>query len=153
MTLFGRLSKKLARSEEADVLACIAYGAEMARERFSGNPDRSQAFLKLKLDENFGKPVAALLQAARYAATVREQCACLREEPTGHNLLDHAAGDARAAATQRRRSAGVIIAAGMDHDRTAANLRHSKMGRGDSLGCIAPTINHQHRQVADGRRC
>src|SRR5260370_11370346 len=62
--------------------------------------------------------------------------------------MDHAAGDACTAATQRRRSVGVIIAAGMDHDRARANLLHSKMSRGDSLGRIAPTINHQHRQVA-----
>ena len=48
---------------EEDVLACIAYGSEMSRER---NVDHSlgSARVKLKLDENLGERVRILLVAA-----------------------------------------------------------------------------------------
>jgi hypothetical protein len=67
--------------------------------------------------------------------------------------MDHAAGDTRAAATQRCRSVGVVVAAGMNHDRTPTNLLHSKMGGGDRLGRIAPTVHYQYREVATMAGC
>ena len=63
--------------------------------------------------------------------------------------LDHAASDARAAATERQRSVCTIVAAGMDHDRSPANLLDSEMWGCDSLVRIAVTIDEQHRQVAE----
>src|SRR5260370_34071585 len=52
--------------------------------------------------------------------------------------MDHAAGDTRTAATQRRRSVGVIIAAGVDHDRVPANLLHRKMSGGARPAALLP---------------
>jgi hypothetical protein len=36
----------------------------------------------------------------------------------------------------------------MDHDRSSPDLRHRKMWRGDGLGCIAPGVDYEHREVA-----
>src|ERR1700739_3807696 len=60
--------------------------------------------------------------------------------------MDYPTGDACAAATQRFWSIGIIVAAGMDHDRAPANLLHSKMRGSDCLVRIATAIDHQHRQ-------
>ena len=93
--------------------------------------------------------MAELFQAASYAAmSMGAVCLPTQRADQGAILFDHAAGDSCAAATQRRRSVRIIIAARMDHDRAPANLFHRKMRSGGSPGRIAAAINHQHLQVA-----
>ena len=56
-----------------DVLACIAYGSEMSRERYVDIPGR-QACVKFELDENLNRAAAALLcEAALDVVTVSDQ--------------------------------------------------------------------------------
>jgi hypothetical protein len=62
--------------------------------------------------------------------------------------MGQTAGDTRAAATQRCRSVGVVVAAGMDHDRAPTNLLHCKMGGGDGVGRIAAAVHHQYGEIA-----
>lgn len=60
--------------QREDVLACIAYGAEMSKQHYDRCRNRS---LKLKLDENLGKSVAQVFTKAGHdVATVYQQNMC-----------------------------------------------------------------------------
>lgn len=65
--------KEYPQPEEPDVLACIAYAAEIARERYVEVPPPA-APVRLKLDENLGKRAQDVLPAAGHdPSTVLEQ--------------------------------------------------------------------------------
>lgn len=63
-------------------------------------------------------------------------------------LLDHAASHAAASATQRRRVIGVVVAADVDHQGLALDVRHLQARGQDRVGGHALGIHRQRRQVA-----
>jgi uncharacterized protein (DUF433 family) len=73
LTVAGTLSEYLRLTEEKIFRACIAYGAEVAPERYVEIPNRSMP-VRFKVDENFPPRFAGLIRKRGYEATgVRKQ--------------------------------------------------------------------------------
>ena len=73
---------------------------------------------------------------------------CPSDVRRSRGLPRHAAGDARAAATQWGRLIGIIIAAGVDHDGVAFDGSDGEMRCRDRLGRFAIGVDGQYRHVA-----
>ena len=68
----GDVLREYPQLEEADVRACIAYGAEMARERYIDVPGGPR-FVKFKLDGNFSRRAGERTLLRRQAISVQRQ--------------------------------------------------------------------------------
>ena len=80
--------------EDADVLACIAYGAEMSRERYVDVPLE----MNIKLDENLVRRGAAILRAAGHQVTTvaEERLSAASDEQLAElSFRPQVSGDAR----------------------------------------------------------
>ena len=66
----AQVQEEYPQLETEDILACIAYGAEMSRERYVEIP-LAAAKMKIKLDENLGKTGIKLCKSADHALLMR----------------------------------------------------------------------------------